>query len=332
MLHWLKKHFIPHPLNEHRPHILRKKNITIIIVAVLLLECFVFLLPTFVRLNLKGGVAAVLPTILADFTNEERKDQNLQILSVSELLNKAALLKAQDMARNGYFAHVSPDGKTPWYWLSEVGYEYKYAGENLAVNFSDSKDVTDAWMASTSHRANIIKENYTEIGTGVAIGMYEGKETMFVAQVYANPLSNISRQEKPKSQLVVNKGKKVAKTNDSVLGATSDPLGLDSQIALALKTNEKALSAPKDIKVNLLKRILASPRDYTNKMLYFVFSIITLALLLKIIIKFEHRHHLDLITNGLVVLSLIGAIFVTNYHITHKDMVITQTFDYVNPS
>ena len=66
-------------------------------------------------------------------------------------------MKAQDMATLGYFAHVSPDGKTPWYWIEKVGYDYQYAGENLAINFSDSKDVTNAWMASPLHKE--VKEN-----------------------------------------------------------------------------------------------------------------------------------------------------------------------------
>jgi len=293
------------------------------------LECLVFLLPILARLNLVNSIASVLPSILADFTNEERKEQSLQTLAVNEVLNKAAELKAQDMARNGYFAHTSPDGKTPWYWLSEVGYSYQYAGENLAVNFSDSKDVTEAWMASPTHKANIVKENYTEVGTGVAVGIYEGRETLFVAQVYANPL-------RTGGSVASNTNKKIAKVSTShkksnnVLGAENDTRGVDSQISLVLKTNEEVVSSVKNTRVNLLKRIISSPRDYTNKMLFVVFGVIALAILLKIIIKFEHRHHLDLITNGFMLLALVGAIFVTNYYLTHHNMVITQNIDYGN--
>ena len=38
------------------------------------------------------------------------------------------------MAKNEYFAHTSPTGITPWYWLSQVDYNFIYAGENLAVD------------------------------------------------------------------------------------------------------------------------------------------------------------------------------------------------------
>jgi len=53
------------------------------------------------------------------------------------LLEQAAQLKANDMAEKGYFAHTSPDGKTPWEWLKDVSYPFLAAGENLAVNFLD---------------------------------------------------------------------------------------------------------------------------------------------------------------------------------------------------
>ena len=42
------------------------------------------------------------------------------------------------------------------------------------------------------------------------------------------------------------------------------------------------------------------------------------------------NHHLDLITNGLVVLAIIGAVFLANYYLSHRDMIITQSLDYSN--
>jgi len=188
MINWFKKHFIPHEGNEHRPHILRERNTRNIVALIILLELVTFLVPILSNFNMTGGMAAVLPGILSSLTNDERQSQNLGTLTVSPLLNEAAQMKANDMAAKGYFAHVSPDGKTPWYWINLVGYNFEYAGENLAVNFSDSQDVVNAWMASPTHRANIVKGNYTEIGTAVASGMYQGQETTFVVQDYANPM------------------------------------------------------------------------------------------------------------------------------------------------
>ena len=119
MFSWLKKHFIPHEGNDHRPHILRSRNARNIVALVIFLEILTFLIPLISHINTTGHMAAVLPAVLADLTNQERQTQNLSALTVSPLLNEAAQMKANDMATNSYFAHTSPDGKTPWYWLKK---------------------------------------------------------------------------------------------------------------------------------------------------------------------------------------------------------------------
>ena len=108
-------------------------------------------------------------------------------LHAAAQLGAAAERKAQDMASRGYFAHSAPYGKDPWAWLREAGYEYRYAGENLAVRFVDSRDVIDAWMSSPSHRANITKAQYSEIGVGVAQGFYNGEPATYVVQYFGAP-------------------------------------------------------------------------------------------------------------------------------------------------
>ncbi len=97
-------------------------------------------------------------------------------------------MKADDMATKGYFAHTSPEGLTPWYWFAQVGYNYTYAGENLAINFNESKDVDTAWLASPTHRANILNSHYTEIGIATAQGMYKGVQATFVVQMFGTPV------------------------------------------------------------------------------------------------------------------------------------------------
>ena len=103
------------------------------------------------------------------------------------MLARGAQLKADDMASKGYFSHTGPDGSAPWKWFQAAGYRYEYAGENLAVNFNESEDVVDAWLKSPTHRANIMKANFTEVGIGVATGTYKGKEATFVVQFFGKP-------------------------------------------------------------------------------------------------------------------------------------------------
>ncbi len=132
-------------------------------------------------------VAAVVSATLVDLANGDRASQDLPALTVNPLLVEAAQAKANDMAAKGYFAHVSPQGIDPWFWFKQVGYDFVYAGENLAVNFSDSSDVNTAWMSSPEHRANILDPHYTQIGIATAQGMYQGRPTTFVVQEFGSP-------------------------------------------------------------------------------------------------------------------------------------------------
>lgn len=132
-------------------------------------------------------VSAILPAVIVDLTNDERDGGSLGTLHRNETLDRAAQMKAEDMARHGYFAHYSPDGVSPWHWFNQVSYNYVHAGENLAVHFTDSENVVEAWMESPTHRANIMNGNYTEIGVGTARGEYKGVPTVFVVQLFGTP-------------------------------------------------------------------------------------------------------------------------------------------------
>ena len=121
--------------------------------------------------------------------NQERKASGLEELKVNDLLNKAAYLKAQDMIGNNYFAHTSPKDVNPWHWLEEVEYQYKYAGENLAMDFSSASSVHKAWMKSQTHRENIMSDRYREVGVAVLEGIIDGKETRVGVQFFGAPLN-----------------------------------------------------------------------------------------------------------------------------------------------
>lgn len=137
--------------------------------------------------------AAILPAVVAALTNDVRSADNLGKLNVDPLLTRAAQAKAEDMAKKSYFAHVSPDGTTPWYWMIREGYLFRYAGENLAVNFEESEEVVDAWLASPSHRLNIMKPQYSDIGIGMATGTYMGQTAVFVVQMFGTQAKPVEK-------------------------------------------------------------------------------------------------------------------------------------------
>jgi len=138
--------------------------------------------------------AAVIQSDIISLTNAERARDHVGVLTENIKLDRAATQKAADMAAKGYFAHVGPDGALPWQWILASGYDYRYAGENLAVRFSESQDVVNAWVASPAHYANIIKSQYTDIGVGTAQGTYQGQPAIYVVQYFAAP-SDVSAKQ-----------------------------------------------------------------------------------------------------------------------------------------
>ncbi len=139
------------------------------------------------RPGVLDSLSAIYGSVLVSLTNQDRSNLNLSELTVNPVLEQAAQLKADDMAKRGYFSHNTPEGETPWYWFEQAGYKYKYAGENLAVNFTESDQVEQAWEASRGHWLNIINPKYTEIGIATSTGQYKGKEAVFVVQLFGTP-------------------------------------------------------------------------------------------------------------------------------------------------
>jgi len=123
-----------------------------------------------------------------DQTNNERKNAGLEPLKYNPILSASAQQKAEDMFKNDYWAHNSPQGKTPWTFFDAAGYKYSVAGENLAKDFYDTDSLLKAWMNSPTHKANIINQKYKEIGIAVVNGTLGGIKTTLVVQHFGTPL------------------------------------------------------------------------------------------------------------------------------------------------
>lgn len=141
-------------------------------------------------------LAAVFPALVVDYANLDRTNDQKPPLKVNPLLAKAAQLKAEDMASRSYFAHEGPNGEAPWVWLDKVGYQYIYAGENLALDFYDSSEVNRAWMNSPKHRENILGQKFTDIGVGLAHGQFEGRERVFIVQFFGSTEESLAQKDK----------------------------------------------------------------------------------------------------------------------------------------
>lgn len=132
------------------------------------------------------AIEIVSPSIsgsqIISLTNQMRAEAGLSGVTYNAKLARSAQLKAEDMAKYSYFAHENAEGQRLAYWLSVVGYGYKFAGENLAVGFSTAQGAMNGWKKSPTHYANIVKPEYQELGVGVAAGVYKGEAVTFVVQ------------------------------------------------------------------------------------------------------------------------------------------------------
>jgi len=316
----LKKYFIPHEGNDNKPHILRWEAAIVILSAVLLIETL-FLGQVFLIGKNTNFLASVISNVLVDKTNEERVFTDLSSLKTNDILELAAKLKAEDMAKKGYFAHTTPEGYDPWYWLTEAGYNYAAAGENLAVNFSDSEDVVNAWMDSPGHRDNILHESFTEIGIATAKGEYKGKETIFVVQFFGTPSVAAAQIEvkdttppEPEVEIVPEPVEVAAAQEEKepivIEEAFIQTESIDTS-TLALKTAGSTVERQS----SFIQQIASEPKTTANYMLIMLATIIAVALLLKVFINIKVQHP-PLIVNGVLMLLIMSSVILANQYLS----------------
>lgn len=178
--------FIPRHTNNYTARLLHHDILTIYLIIALSVSLGVK------QVQKNGDVLGYATDIsiqkLFDLTNKERKNANLQPLQYNEKLAEAAKSKAENMFSKNYWSHYGPAGETPWEFILSSGYQYEYAGENLAKNFLFSDGVVEAWMNSETHKENLLRSEYSDIGFAVVNGVLNGEETTLVVQMFGKPL------------------------------------------------------------------------------------------------------------------------------------------------
>lgn len=234
-------HFLPKEDKRKRADFLENKAILIYCVLILIVTAIFRVIPK-VAPGVLGYASDINITDLLKYTNKKREENGVSGLRLNDKLSAAAQNKAKDMFEDGYWAHVAPDGTEPWDFIVGENYEYIYAGENLAKNFSTSKEVVEAWFKSPSHKSNLIGANYDEVGFAVVNGVMNGYETTLVVQMFGKPrqpsmlasvgeeVVNIGRntvsasEEEPSSNL----GESEVRSDTSV---SDQPVGNDSRLS-----------------------------------------------------------------------------------------------------
>jgi hypothetical protein len=189
----LVHYLYPHTSNNQKPRLLHTSTLFLLSVFLIFYQVILQVLPL-TGVKILGYAANIPPDEIIRLTNTKRQEAGVADLQYSAVLSQAAKTKGEHMLANNYWSHVAPDGTEPWKFFTDSGYKYRYAGENLARDFSDPGSAISAWMASPSHKDNMLSGKYKEIGVAVVEGDLNGVETTIIVQLFGTQLVDTTPQ------------------------------------------------------------------------------------------------------------------------------------------
>jgi uncharacterized protein YkwD len=129
--------------------------------------------------------------------NKERKANKLHELNEDTRLNAIAQQRLDDMVKNQYYAHVSPNGKYFYELLPEHMITAKYSCENLDIEFTlDERVYVNNWLNSTrGHRECMLNSEVTS--AGYAAGLFSVTSETKIYLVVAIHTTSISKIKTP---------------------------------------------------------------------------------------------------------------------------------------
>ena len=118
--------------------------------------------------------------------NIERKKAGLSELTMTNTnLLKAAQRRANEIAVRYNPPHTRLDGRSWSTVLAEYNVFWRATGENMAAGYQTPAEVVEGWMNSPGHRANILNENFNQIGIGYAYRYGTGYNHYWI-QIFTN--------------------------------------------------------------------------------------------------------------------------------------------------
>ncbi len=130
-----------------------------------------------------AAVAAAEAQVVV-LVNQERAAVGCPALTVDSRLTAAARGHSADMAARGYFSHDTPEGVSFATRITNAGYRWSAAAENIAAGQRDAAGVMRDWMNSDGHRRNILNCSLRQIGVGLA---YSANSRPYWTQDFASP-------------------------------------------------------------------------------------------------------------------------------------------------
>jgi hypothetical protein len=299
---FLKTAFLPCEENNFRPKFLESRFLFLYVVVILGLKLLT--IPVFFCFPRYAFFADITKSELINLINHERTAQGVQPLKTDSKLDDAAFLKASDILQKDYFAHFSPQGISPWYWIKKAGYNYQFAGENLAIGYTESQETHQSLLNSPTHRANLLSPNYTDVGISVLEGDFNGNKSVVVVQLFGTPriVSAVSKQVEKITQTtkLVEPKTEIPEKLVQVAGTTDEKIGASAKIESKTAKETSKIS-------NIFSFIISDYYYLIQDIIYYSLLIIIASLLLNIFIKFEIQYK-DLILKAVIFIALLALV------------------------
>lgn len=324
--------FVPNKGNAFLPKALKQKYLfwygaSLLIVKIALIT-LVLILPS------TSFFSAIAADRLISLINQERQARSLSALSLNTSLNSVANLKVNDMLAKNYFDHTSPSGVSPWYWFKQIGYNYALAGENLAMGFTETDAVFQAWMNSPSHRDNILNPNFKEMGLAVKSGQIQEHEDTLAVLVFGKQQAATPKTQIASPSVKTTGSKSTPSATPKIVAAVSpvvtpsaspvifspSPSAQAGQIELRTVLAGQPQVSPVSQAENAPAQIGYAPRvlgafvsksDEIFKSLYLYFTLfLAIALLVNIFVKIKIQYWPTITATTLVILLSTALIFI----------------------
>lgn len=297
---------IPHQHNNHYPHIVRPKALVTYSAALILLKLFVTGVLFITFPNPAKLSQEIINTIL-HLTNESRTDAGVSPLSINPALAAAAELKANDMVAKDYFSHYTPEGNPPWIFIDETKYPYSVAGENLAMNFTSANTVHSAFLASPSHKRNILDPRFNEVGFAVARGEINGAETQVLVEFFGKAITPLPASEVAVTTSETSETQEPIKPSTvykeepptSVAGLTQEADNFQYSNELLVFTNDQAHES-----------FAVTVYRWSNYLFLFFLAFLLVSLAINVIVRVHIQHGHLVVQTLLVILLVTGLLYI----------------------
>ena len=100
--------------------------------------------------------------------NAARLEAQAPALRLCPTLNRVAQARARAMAATNTFGHVDGDGRSPGDRMTDGGYAWTGAGENIGAGQPRVYEVMGSWLVSPGHLATMTDDRFTHVGFGYA--------------------------------------------------------------------------------------------------------------------------------------------------------------------